>query len=210
VGAASGVQAVLLDFGGVVWDMRWDVAASLEAAHALPRGALFATLYRIDAWTALQRGRGERQAWLDAAHAALERLAGRPLPPLHAAWRAGQAPIETTIALARALRGSYRLGILSNNDLTLRERLTNGLGIAELFDDVVCSAEVGCAKPEPEIYALAARRLRVPPGACVFVDDAEANVSAAVAAGMRGVLYRVDRGDDLRAALAAAGVRPPA
>ena len=124
--------------------------------------------------------------------------------------RARQGPIETTIALVRELRSGYRLGILSNNDLTLRQRLTSGLGIAELFDDVVCSAEVGCAKPEPEIYALAARRLHVPAGACVFVDDADANLSAAVAAGMRGVLYRVDRGDDLRAGLAAAGVRPPA
>lgn len=204
-----GVRAVLLDFGGVIWNMRWDVSASLEAEYGLPPGALFSTLYRIQAWAELQRGRGERDPWLAAAHAALERLAGRALPPLHASWRAAQAPIEQNIALVRALRAAYRLGILSNNDLTLRARLTDALGIAALFDDIVCSAEVGCAKPEPEIYALAARRLHVPPDACVFVDDAEPNVRAAVAAGMRGVVYHVDRGDDLRAGLAAAGVSTP-
>jgi putative hydrolase of the HAD superfamily len=70
----------------------------------------------------------------------------------------------------------------------------------------VCSAEVGWAKPEAEIYALACRRLGVPASACVFVDDHEPNVQAADAAGMRGVLYRVDRGDDLRRLLAAVGV----
>ena len=78
-----------------------------------------------------------------------------------------------------------------------------------LFDDVVCSAEVGCAKPEAEIYALACRRLGRPAGACVFVDDHDANVAAAEAAGMRGILYRVDRDDDLRAQLAAVGVVAP-
>ncbi len=42
--------------------------------------------------------------------------------------------------------------------------------------------------------------------ACVFVDDHEPNVTAATATGMRGVLYRIDRGDDLRALPVAIGV----
>ncbi|MBI1963264.1 MAG: haloacid dehalogenase, partial [Candidatus Rokubacteria bacterium] len=45
--------------------------------------------------------------------------------------------------------------------------------------------------------------------ACVFVDDNEPNVSAAGALGLTAVHYRVDRGDDLAAQLAAAGVRAP-
>jgi epoxide hydrolase-like predicted phosphatase len=56
-----------------------------------------------------------------------------------------------------------------------------------LFDAVVISGEVGVRKPDPEIYALAARELDTPPSACVFVDDIAANVRGAVAAGMVGV-----------------------
>ena len=56
-----------------------------------------------------------------------------------------------------------------------------------LFDAVVISGEVGLRKPDPEIYALAARDVGVPPGECVFVDDIAANVRGAVAAGMVGV-----------------------
>lgn len=201
-------QAVLLDFGGVVWNMRWDVSRALEAEHGLPSGSLFTTLYRCEAWRQVERGRGDRQAWLRAAHATLERVAGRTLPPLHDRWRSAQGPIGENIGLIRVLRPPYRLGIVSNADLTLRERLAAGLGIVDLFDDIVCSAEVGCAKPEPEIYALACRRLGLPPAACVFVDDADLNVRAAEAAGLRGVLFRMDRGDDLRAQLAAVGVVP--
>jgi putative hydrolase of the HAD superfamily len=201
-----GPQAVLLDFGGVLWDMRWDVARALEARYALAAGTLFETLYRIDAWREVERGRGEPEAWLAAAHAALVERAGRPLPPLHRWWRQAQRPLEPNIALARRLRGRVRLGVVSNADRTLRSRLAHGLGILHLFDVLVCSAEVGMAKPEPGIYTLAAARLGVRPEACVFVDDHDPNVRAARAVGMTGILYRVDRGDDLERLLAGAGV----
>ncbi|MDQ1711530.1 MAG: putative hydrolase of the superfamily [Frankiaceae bacterium] len=56
-----------------------------------------------------------------------------------------------------------------------------------LFDAVVISGEVGMRKPDPGIYALAAREVGVPPEQCVFVDDIAANVRGAVAAGMVGV-----------------------
>lgn len=202
------VRAVILDFGGVLWDMRWDVCRALEAEHGLPDGSVFTTLYRCDAWREVERGRGDREAWLAGAHEALEARAGRTLPPLHERWRAAQAPIAANVALVRALRPPYHVSVLSNADRTLRSRLADGLGIIQLFDDVVCSAEVGLAKPEREIYGLACQRLGVPAGACVFVDDHELNVRAAEAAGLRGILYRADRGDDLRAQLAAVGVVP--
>lgn len=207
---AAPVSALLLDFGGVIWNMRWDVSRELERTHGLPPNAIVDTLYRSEAWRAVERGRGDPDAWRAGAHAALERLAGRPLPPLHEAWRAAQGPIAANVALVRVLRPAYRLAIVSNADRTLRSRLADGLGIAGLFDDIVCSAEVGWAKPEPEMYRLACRRLGLPPGACLFVDDYEANVEAARAVGLPGLLYRVDRGDDLRSQLAALGVAAPA
>jgi hypothetical protein len=40
------------------------------------------------------------------------------------------------------------------------------------------------------------------------VDDYEANVRAAEELGMRGITYRVDRGEDLTALLAGVGVSP--
>lgn len=205
----GGLRAVLFDFGGVIWNMRLDIARALEAEHGLPPDSIFETLYRTPVWQELERGRGDRDLWLEDAHVGLERVAGRSLPRLHERWRAAQAVIAENVALIRALRPAYRVSVLSNADATLRTRLGNGLGILDLFDDVVCSAEVGRAKPEPEIYALACRRLELTPAACVFVDDHEPNVRAAEAGGLTGVHYRVDRGDDLRARLATLGVAAP-
>ncbi|MGH7621048.1 MAG: HAD family hydrolase [Gemmatimonadaceae bacterium] len=150
-------------------------------------------------------GIGAREDWLRGAHAQLESLAGKPLPPLHQHWRERQHLIMPNIELIRALRPAYKTAVLSNADSSLPQRLRE-IGIHDLFDVVICSAEVGLAKPEPRIYAIAAEQIGLPPAECVFIDDLEANVQAARDAGMRGVWFRIDRDDKLEEQLRALGV----
>lgn len=200
------IEGLIFDFGGVIWNMRWDACQELEQAYSLPRGAVFRTLYRTEAWREVERGRGDRQAWLDGAHRALEELAGRPLPRLHELWRERQHLLSENVALIRALRPLYRTAILSNADISLRARIERDLGLHDLFDAIICSAEAGMAKPDLAIYRLAADLLVLPTDACLFVDDYEPNIKAAEEAGMRALLYRVDQGHDLRAQLAELGV----
>jgi len=206
VAPATSPRAVVFDFGGVLWDMRWDVARELDRVHGLPRSSVFETLYRSAAWADIECGVGDPAAWADDAHRELERRAGRPLRRLHEEWRKAQAPVDSNIALVRALRPAYRCSILSNADVSLRGRLEGELALHHLFDDIVVSAEVGVAKPAARIFQLAAERLGLPPEACVFVDDWDQNVEAAREVGMQAVLHRVDQGHDLRAQLAAVDV----
>lgn len=63
-----------------------------------------------------------------------------------------------------------------------------------LFDAVVISSEVGMRKPEPRIFLHTAGLLNVAPADCVFIDDLEPNVRAAVGCGMTGVHHK-DRAD---------------
>ena len=205
---ATSLRAVIFDFGGVLWDMRWDVARELDRRHGLPKSSVFETLYRSPLWSDIERGGGDPAAWVEDAHRELERRAGRSLPRLHEEWRKSQAVIDANIQVVTALRPRYRCSILSNADRSLRARLEGELALHGLFDDIVVSAEVGMAKPEPEIFRLAADRLGLPPRACVFVDDWDQNVDAARDIGMAAVLHRADRGHDLRAQLAALGVAP--
>ncbi len=199
------IRGLIFDFGGVLWDMRWDLSRQLEREHGLRERAIPDTLYGTETWRKLAVGVGEREAWLREAHGDLEATAGRALPPLHQRWRERQHPIAPNVDLIRRLRPPYRTAVLSNAANTLRHRLREA-GIAELFDDIVVSADVGIAKPDPSIYTLAAERLELAPEECVFIDDLESNVRAAHSVGMEGVHFRVDRGDDLRMQLEALGI----
>ena len=202
------IRGLIFDFGGVISNMRWDVARELEEQYGLERGAIARTIFASDEWREIEVGRGDLDAWRAAGHRRLEELAGRSLPPLHQQWREASGLIDQNVELIGRLRPPYRIALLSNADISLPERIRDGLGIGHLFDTVVCSAVEGIAKPEHRIYRLAAERLHLPVEECLFVDDAERNVDAAREVGMAAVHYREHRGDDLAAQLAELGVRP--
>ena len=70
---------------------------------------------------------------------------------------------------------------------TRRERALQKLattGLLPHFDEVVAGNEVRHTKPAPDIYLLAAQRLRVSPSDCVVLEDSVPGVRAALAAGM--------------------------
>jgi beta-phosphoglucomutase-like phosphatase (HAD superfamily) len=57
-------------------------------------------------------------------------------------------------------------------------------GIAGLFRSTVSSEEVARGKPAPDVYLEAARRLGVAPDRAAAVEDSEAGIRSARAAGM--------------------------
>jgi beta-phosphoglucomutase family hydrolase len=69
-----------------------------------------------------------------------------------------------------------------NLDFILREA-----ELASFFPVAVDGHQVTRPKPDPEIYLLAARLLKVDPQACVVFEDSRAGVEAGLAAGMRVV-----------------------
>ena len=54
--------------------------------------------------------------------------------------------------------------------------------IKEVFDVVVDGTMITHSKPDPEIFLLAASKLKLQPEECLVFEDAEAGVEAAVAA----------------------------
>jgi epoxide hydrolase-like predicted phosphatase len=90
-------------------------------------------------------------------------------------------------AVRSARAGGVRTGLISNSWGTRRYDREQ---LAELFDGVVISGEVGMRKPAPEMYSLGAERIGVAPQQCVFVDDLAFNLEPAAALGMATVLHR--------------------
>lgn len=62
------------------------------------------------------------------------------------------------------------------------------LPVAPLLDARIFSVEVGCCKPDPEIYLAACRELGVPPEQCLYVGDGGSReLTGATEAGMTAV-----------------------
>jgi putative hydrolase of the HAD superfamily len=108
-------------------------------------------------------------------------------------------------ALRRLRDAGVRLVVVSNWDASLHERLAE-TGLASLVDGAVASAEVGAAKPDPRIFAVALGLAGVDADAAWHVGDSvDADVEGALAAGLHPVLVARDDGADGR--LAPAGAR---
>lgn len=58
-----------------------------------------------------------------------------------------------------------------------------------LFDGIVVSGEEKIIKPNPEIYKRLLNRYNLKADNCIFIDDSPANVAAARALGMEGIVF---------------------
>jgi putative hydrolase of the HAD superfamily len=188
------LRAVLFDFGGVIYDtpqpywvpilarlMRVDYKGIIDMLQASPRESKVTR----DIMTGATR---EEDVWAEASRRwrlspeRLARLRSRSVNPKH---------LNTELlAFVRGLRPGLITGILTNAGTQFRETFLAAYALHEYVDHIIISAEVGLAKPEPEIYYLAANQLGVEPREAVFVDDREENVIGAEETGMRAILYK--------------------
>jgi epoxide hydrolase-like predicted phosphatase len=195
------LQAVIFDYGGVLRGdgrEKWDTVA---AAAGLPRGALWAAWHDIPEYRLSREGAIDGVVFRAAIHRALIPTAGDAaraeavLATLEA-YLAGLPPLDPDMrALLGRLRAGRRikLGLLSNASREWTERFRER-GVANLFDDVVVSGDVGLAKPDPAVFRLAAERLGVAPAACLMIDDQAQHLRGAATTGMRTHLFGPPRG----------------
>lgn len=97
-------------------------------------------------------------------------------------------PLPGAREVLHALRGSVRLGAVTDTDVMTAEKvraLLDPVGMSGPLEIVVTSVEIGARKPDPAgiIYALA--YLGVSAERAVFVGDSQVDADAAAAAGVR-------------------------
>jgi HAD superfamily hydrolase (TIGR01509 family) len=112
----------------------------------------------------------------------------------------------TNLQVLRDLRAlGLQLGIVSNAHFLpklMREDIRR-LGIADLVDDAVFSAEIGVRKPHPAIFRKVLGELGVVAEEAIFVGDRlRDDISGAKSLGMRGVLTHEFRQEDVEPEIA--------
>lgn len=205
------LRGVIFDYGGVLRRDDRETYEAVDRAAGLPAGSLWSAIHDIPEYRPSREGAIDRATFRAAVRRELARSAGdeRAETALAALERrvAELPAVEPEMrALLERLRreGRVRLGLLSNGPRGWSRRLGE-LGVADLFDAVVVSGDVGLAKPDPAAFRLAAERLGVEPAACLMVDDQPGHLPGAEAAGLRTHLFAHARHADLVARLCAEG-----
>ncbi|MFD7025586.1 HAD family hydrolase [Promicromonospora sukumoe] len=194
-------EALLLDFGGVIFQTRkrpeeWPGAAAYVAEHLARAGHRFAA---EDLETVLRGGNTALKSWKNAQSRRLEPTElthreiwrdfyGSPLPEAAREVLAGSAGLLQHHLTATLAEHTVRpgipelldlardlgvpLGIVSNAHSGRAHRaLLDEHGLGDAFAVQVYSDEVGIRKPHPGMIELAAAALGTTPGRCWYVGD---------------------------------------
>ncbi len=117
-------------------------------------------------------------------------------------------PMPEMLALLAEVKERAKVAVLTNNHTLVRDHLDGMFPeLATLCgDQCFVSAQFKAAKPSPEVYRRCVAAAGIAPENALFIDDAQANVDGALAAGLRAI--RFTDASSIRRALAADGLLP--
>jgi putative hydrolase of the HAD superfamily len=177
--------AVILDFDGLILETEaaaWASWREIFRSHGSD--------YTLEDF---QRGIGSAQT----AHSLFESRCGHPddwsqldrrrreIEARLVADLSVQPGIPSLLEQSRAL--GLGLAVASSSRHAWVDSLLSDHGLLDRFDAVVCREDAARAKPEPDLYQEALRRLRVEPPLAVAFEDSYNGVLAARLAGIRCV-----------------------
>jgi beta-phosphoglucomutase len=99
----------------------------------------------------------------------------------------GDVLYPAAAACVRRLGAAWPLGIASGARRSEIELMLRGAGLSDAFDFIVAAGETDRGKPAPDPYVKAAELHRLPPSACVAIEDSHAGLESARTAGLRTI-----------------------
>lgn len=184
------IQAIIFDFGNVL--LEWNPRLVYRRYFPDNEDAMEKFLHEVNfmEWNAQQdKGRSfaEGVAELSRQFPHYAEL----IQAYHDNWRDSIGNhLEGTVEIMKRLKqAGYQLYGLSNWSAETFPLMRGKFDFFDLLDDIVISGEVGMIKPEPEIFQHTLERIGKPAEACLFIDDALANVAQARRLGISSIHF---------------------
>jgi len=92
--------------------------------------------------------------------------------------------------LARKLKESYRLAVLSNINILHFEYLKKNFPVFDAFHNIITSFELGLIKPDPRVYIKTLEVLQAQPINVFYTDDRPELVESAKSLGIRSFVFK--------------------
>ena len=107
------------------------------------------------------------------------------------AWNAIIVDDNTEIVpLVQKVQKKYTTAILSNTSESHWEKAMRISPLIRSFPHAFTSFQLGAMKPDCVVYEKVCTSLNVQPHEILFIDDLKENVDSAIAAGVKGVVFR--------------------
>jgi putative hydrolase of the HAD superfamily len=186
----SGISTILWDVGGVLLTNGWDQQQrdGVLARFHLDRSDFNRRHAEVfDAWEKDQMGVDEY-----LRHTVFYEPRSFTQAEFFEAMR-GETHVlpDSAIGILRQIAASeaYVLATVNNESRAMNEFRLTQFKLIDLFDAFFGSCYLGLRKPDRKIYQVALDVLQRDPEDCVFVDDRQENVAAAVSLGIHGIRY---------------------
>ena len=187
------LENIIFDLGGVIYDIRYENVAEAFVKHGVTHlGDFYSKKFQTHEMDLFEMGLITVAEYRDY----LRRLAGVALSDevLDEIVNAilVDVPAER-VALLRRLRSRYRVFLFSNTNQINYDYFTAYLKkkfgfdvFTECFDAAYFSQQMHLRKPAREGFERIVAEQRLDPAATLFIDDIEANLQGAIAAGIHG------------------------
>jgi beta-phosphoglucomutase len=176
------VAAIAFDFNGTLSDDEPVLYAAYAELFAELGKPLSESVYRERL-----AGLSEHaifRAWLGERDD-LEQLVARRIDGYNRRVADGSTVHEHTRAAVRAAATRVPVAVVSGAAHAEVEPVLEAAGLLGLFTAIVCDDDVTAGKPDPQSYTQAVQLLGVDPEAAMAIEDTQAGVTSARAAGLR-------------------------
>jgi HAD superfamily hydrolase (TIGR01509 family) len=191
----STIKHVVLDFGGVLYDIDHRATASAFQKLGIPGfDAFYAHGSQLSLMDNLECGKVSEDDFLLALKN--QCAEGTTVEEVRAAWNAVLIGLrENILPTLQALQSQFDLVLFSNTNAIharyFERQILDQVGrkFSDCFRQVIYSHRLGHRKPSAKAYIQVTQQLGLDPSATLFIDDTEANVIGAMKTGWQTVLH---------------------
>jgi len=116
-------------------------------------------------------------------------LSGQTAPEVAAQFDALARVDDDVVQIISELHAAYHTGLVSNTHSEELRPILARHNLADLFNEIIISSDVGISKPDPAIFHMMLERLGAQPEEAIFIDDNPNNVAAAESIGITGICF---------------------
>ena len=186
------IKTIFFDIGGVLLDIHPEKTFQYISDCIDIKRSVIEKMFPWEAHDKYEKGLLSNREWYVAVKESLPQPCCLKESDFWRGWSLLLGKEKETLNILKHLRSEYDIWLLSNtNPKHIQDEIKNRYTFPKLVDGTIYSFDVGCRKPDEDIYRIAMKNANVnDPRDCLFIDDLVENVQAARNLGSNAIHFK--------------------